>query len=355
MENLTTTTDKLIEVMSLPQSTNEDINNAVNTSLECISGCNKEEVGTFMKRVFTLTSLPDIDRASFAAMFCGYLVEQGFPGDAIVEDMINLYDNFLDKSKPFFDLFYQKINELTDNGEPEKDGDSATDKLYNELLNNEDLINDDIYNAVISLDKFYNSAVSVFSVEKENHRKAKERLQSKIAYISDYSTGGYWLNKLFTVLFDEPVVVIEIDKKKGFTGKISGIAENFQLQYLLMSIPLLNDGNSVLSGKELAVANGTGEQSASKTIVSKWNMYNLEFTSQDDRTNKTSDSKYWIWNEGTPADISAHNGYRVILLGKPSYSRSSNLQRTFRNLKAGIEIERELTTDEIDQWLGLLK
>ena len=163
------------------------------------------------------------------------------------------------------------------------------------------------------------------------------------------------------MLFDEPVVIIDIDKKIGFKGKISGVVDNYQLQHLLMDLPLLNDGGVSISEEDLEVINGEGEQKTENSIECKWNMYNLELCEQSNwqrivnNTENPSQSvdfrNTWIWGEGTPSDISIHDGYRVLLLGAPSYSRSSTIQRTFKNLKANIEIEEELSSEEIDNWL----
>lgn len=62
-------------------------------------------------------------------------------------------------------------------------------------------------------------------------------------------------------------------------------------------------------------------------------------------------SAFWIWNEGTPADIPVFDGRRVILLGPASYPRSWQSQRMFDNLPAKLEIEHKLTKDEIQDWL----
>ena len=363
MKNIVEATNNLVEIISSNQSSDKEVNKALHLCLEYLPDSNKEEIDTFMKKIFALSSLPNIDRASYATTICGHLAEHGFPCDAIVDDVINFYDNLLDKSKPFFDLFYSKVEELEEGDEDEDDEDydrdSEIDALYLDLLNDEDFVSEELRNTVISLDKFYNCAIAVFSANKEYLYKGKERLQKKVAYIGNYSDGCYWLDKLFTVLFDEPVIVIDIDRKIGFSGKISGIVENFQLQHLLMSLPFLNDGKSAISEETLAVVNGTGEQRSEKIIECKWNMYNLEVTENSEWNDfiagksdlPTDLSDTWIWSEGAPSHISVHNGYRVILLGKASYKRTSYAQRTFNSLRASIEIEKELSSEEINKWL----
>lgn len=358
MENLQQATEEFIEVMSSPLSSNEEVNSHLQECFKYLSDASKGDIDLFMKRVFALSGLPNLDRASLATTICGYLVEKGFPSDAILPDLINLYDNLLNKSRIFYEMLYAEVRNID---ELDEDRDAKINKIFSDLVSDKEIISTETYNAIVSLDKFYACAVSVFSINRDNFIAAKKRLGEKVAFVGAYNQGCYWIGKLFTVLFDEPVVVIDIDKKIGFKGKMNGVVDNYQLQHLLMGMPFLNDGETSISEEDLAVVNGEGEQKAEGSIESKWNMYNLELCEQDNwqqivnNTDNPSQSielrNTWIWGEGIPADISIHNGYRVILLGLPSYSRSSPLQRTFKNLKADIEIENELSPDEIDNWL----
>lgn len=360
MQNLQTVTDNFIAQMSSPLSTQEDINGALQECYKYLPESNEEEVKTFMKQVFDLHKLPDLERASIATIICGFLIERGFPSESILEPLINLYNDLLDRSRIFYEMFYAEIR-LID--EMDEDRDNKINKIFSGLVSDRDVISQDAYNAIVSLDKFYACAISVFSVNKENHAKAKAILKDKVAFVNQYNQGCYWINRLFTVLFDEPIVVIDIDNKIGFTGQMSGIVDNYQLQHLLMSIPFMNGGTPALSDKDLPIVDGTGEQMAEHSIESKWNMYNLELTEQsgwqkiiNNKENLSlakGFSSYWIWGEGIPADISVHDGHRVILLGLRSYARSSRAQRTFKNLQASIDVEKVLTEEEINNWINL--
>jgi len=358
MTELQKATDEFISVMSDVLSTNEEVNAALQPCFKALSKADEKGVNDFMKSAFSLVSLPDMDRASLATTVCGYLVERGFPSRAILDDFIDLYEGLLDKSFSFYKILFAQIEALE---VPDDEREEKAEKLYSDLINDKELVSNGTYNAIMGLDKFYSCGISLFSINEENFNRAKDRLKKKVDYVGSYSQGTYWFSKLFTVLFNEPVVVIDIDRKVGFTGKISGVVDNYQLQHLLMSIPLLNDGKSAISEEDLAVVNGLGEQTTERTIVNKWNMYNLELCSKSGwktliNTQLPSSSvEYrdcWIWSEGAPQDITIYKGYRVILLGLPSYERSSRVQRTFRNLKADIVIERELSAGEIDEWLA---
>lgn len=358
MENLQQATDDFIEAMSSPLSSNEEVNSLLQGCFKHLSDANKEDVNSFMKRVFALSGLPNIDRASLATTICGYLVEKGFPSDTILPNMINLYDNLLNKSRVFYEMLYAEIRSID---ELDENREAKINKIFSNLVSDKEVISTETYNAIVSLDKFYACAISLFSISRDNLAAAKKRLGEKVAFVGAYNQGCYWIDKLFTVLFDEPVVVIDINKRTGFKGKMNGVVDNYQLQQLLMGLPLLNDSKTSISKEDLEVINGEGEQKTEKTIECKWNMYNLELCEQanwqrilNNTENSSLSVEYrntWIWGEGTPSDITVHDGYRVVLLGTPSYSRSSTVQRTFKNLEASIEIEEELTSGEIDNWL----
>jgi hypothetical protein len=358
MENLQQATDDFIEAMLSPLSSNEEVNSLLQGCFKHLSDANEENVNFFMKKVFALSELPNIDRASLATTICGYLVEKGFPSDAILPNMINLYDNLLNKSRIFYEMLYAEIRSID---ELDKNREAKINKIFSNLVSDKEVISTETYNAIVSLDKFYACAISLFSISKDNLAVAKKRLGEKTAFVGAYNQGCYWINKLFNVLFDEPLVVIDIDKRIGFKGKMNGVVDNYQLQQLLMGLPLLNDSKTSISKEDLEVVNGEGEQKTEKAIECKWNMYNLELCEQanwqrilNNTENSLLSVEYrdtWIWGEGTPSDITVHDEYRVVLLGTPSYSRSSTVQRTFKNLKASIEIEEELTSEEIDNWL----
>jgi hypothetical protein len=55
--------------------------------------------------------------------------------------------------------------------------------------------------------------------------------------------------------------------------------------------------------------------------------------------------------EGSPADIPVFEGYRVVLLGPPSYERTWQSQRMFANLPANLEITGRLSPEQVHAWL----
>lgn len=359
MQDLHSATDNFVAVISDPTSSNEEVNAALQPCFPLLANSNEEDVNLFMKRLMSLYNLPDIERATIALTVCGYLVENGFPSNAILDQFITIYEQQLEKSATFFQALTYHINKIKVEGE---DRDQEINRIYSELINDQELVDNDTHRAILALDKFYSCGVSLFSINRENFEEAKNKLTDKVTPINYFSQGCYWMSKLFTVLFEEPVTIIDIDQMIGFEGRINGIVDNYQLQHLLMGIPILNGGESAISPENLATANGSGIQITENNIESKWSLYSIHLCSQPDwkslignKDNTALSISYqdsWIWSEGAPVDIPAYNGRRVILLGLPAYSRSSRVQRTFKNLKASIEIDKVLTEEEIEKWLN---
>ena len=360
MSKLENVTNEFLSVLASPVASDDEVNVQLQECFALLPDSTADEIGTFMAKLSGAFALPDVNRGGIAATVCGYLVERGFPSEGIIDKFIAFYGGLLDTSRPFFEMFLSQVQIVPDDDE---ERDHLVEAIYQELLGDRDIVSPEMFRSVVALDSFYACAVSLFSINRQNFFLAKEQFADKVAFRQRYNQGCYWINKLFSVLFDEPVTVIDIDRHIGFEGTISGIVDNYQLQHLLMATPLLNGGVSLISDEHLAVINGNSDtQITEDSIESKWNLYNLELCSQTGwksliDTDKPQQSvEYrdtWIWSEGAPADISVHGGRRVVLLGTAAYSRSARVQRTFRNLKAAIVVEKELSADEINEWLGM--
>jgi hypothetical protein len=158
------------------------------------------------------------------------------------------------------------------------------------------------------------------------------------------------------VLHEEPFLVVEPDSGLGIEGRMSGIADNFQLHVLLMDA-FPRRGLFALrrvSRQAARVARGSGPQVTDEIISGKWNLYTWEGLGPDARlpdAKQNPSTEAWVWGEGTPADIPVFEGYRVVLLGPPSYLRTWRSQRLFQGLRAELEISKRLTREEVQRWL----
>jgi len=206
-----------------------------------------------------------------------------------------------------------------------------------------------------ALEQFWRPAIAVFSVSAQA-RAAARPLRDWAAKISGYHEAGHWLRLMLSVLDNEPILAIEPETTLGIIARISGVVDNFQLNVLLMDKFPSSElfARRRVPQQVVDVACGDGPQETDDTVTAVWNMYSWEaifagFTLPSADDYHASD--LWISNEGIPEDIPVFDGRRVILLGPASYPRFWRSQRMFGNLRASLEIERQLPKDEIYDWL----
>lgn len=317
---------------------------------------NESNLGELVSTVFQMAKTLPMPQFGIAMSACATFFEQGFGNERIADEIVSYYLDMLQGSKPFFDM----LSDMVKKGEEgESDIDVDVDSLYQELMKDRNLVSESLGESVVKVDHFSRYMISILSIDSSLISKYKDKLIIYINSVKDCFQSFYWLDRLFNLLFDEPVLVIDVDNHIGFEGKMNGVSDNYQLQYLLMSLPEL-DEQPQISGPALTVVNGKGPQVSNIVAKCKWNMYNLDIIKEEDWTDikigpaKTMELQdFWIWGEGTPSEISIHNGRRVILLGRSPIERTTRIQRIFKNVEASVEVERMLTDEEINKWLGL--
>jgi hypothetical protein len=208
-----------------------------------------------------------------------------------------------------------------------------------------------------ALKQYWCFAIAVFSASPKA-RAAASHLRSETAAIAPCHPGGGWIELMRGVLHRAPITVIEPQSRTGMLGRISGVADNFQLNTLLMDgFPLTDGSPPRVSQNIVDVASGRGPQQIRETVQGVWNLYTwrairqgLTLLDPNDLESKAT----WIWNEGRPEQIPAFDGRRVILLGPASYIRGWGARRTFPQLPAVLERERILTAEEVDGLLQMM-
>jgi hypothetical protein len=188
-------------------------------------------------------------------------------------------------------------------------------------------------------------------------RAALADLQERAAELEDEHDGAGWIAQMLRVLHEAPFVAFHFDERVGIAGRMSGIADNFQLHTLLMDVfpaprsGLLRRPRRRVSEAVAANARGDGPQALEEPITGAWNLY-THAAVVGGRLPDPSDQAMWptwIWNEGVPADIPELDGHRVIILGPAPYSRGWQAQRVFPRLPATLDA-RELSRAEVDDW-----
>ncbi|MFE7796954.1 hypothetical protein [Nocardia sp. NPDC057440] len=157
------------------------------------------------------------------------------------------------------------------------------------------------------------------------------------AYLEASGANGKDIDYALLVLDDEPLIVLDRDTGTGYRLRMSGIADNFQLQTLL--------GDALIGGGHLA-----GEPpSAEAVAVSR---------DSDGRVPTVCSFKFHapdgtrIWNEGTPSDIPVVDGARVLVLDEIPYPHHFPALRYFPSMLAELELDRALSPTECATWFA---
>ncbi len=340
---------KLATVLKNQNASQEEIEEAKSLYSKAIKETeNEEEIAKSMKYLTPVFSVENIENGAIAAMICGAIVEHDYSSDYIIDDYITFFKETFNKTKKFIAVCEKEIQRVHVN-EIEENDYEVVERLEEEL---KEEMSQEI-EALNALNQYYQCGIAIFSSDIKAFYKGKEAL-SFVSEYSDYAVGLLWLSKLFDVLFNEELLVIDLHTKKGISGQMSGIVDNFQLQLLLMGMKELNE-KVELSQEMIEIVTGHNEQqSLGRSIPGKWNMCNWEYLRDDDlKTGRESDD--WIWSEGKPKDISLFKGKRVILLDNASYQRGLPVQRTFDNLVAEIKIEKVLNESEVEAALKEIK
>jgi hypothetical protein len=174
------------------------------------------------------------------------------------------------------------------------------------------------------------------------------------------------IRKLLQVLDNEELIVLYPALQRGYRVRISGLGDNFQLHTLLADALIGDSAQGWLPGERpnpvvvAAAKDGpcphTVEENRSfPTAQGAFNLWNW----QGLQTNGTlptgnSQSRYWVWNEGTPADITTFEGTRVVLLSPPPYARTWSAGRYFPAIPGQLEVLEILTQDLTEDWLTRL-
>lgn len=343
----------LIESIS-EESSNKNLGKNFDFCLEFLEE-DETKVEDLASSVLPLIESLPLPQAALALSVCVGLIERGYHNDEFIDKIISIYDKHLSAAQPLFKLLEEKVK-------MSEEGDTMVQdihSIYNSLVADRNLVPENVVFSAQRVEAFSQSIAAILSISPSYVFKYKSKLKDNILSAIDSYPVCYWLFVLLDILFEDPILVIDIDNNIGFEGKMSGVSDNFQLQHLLMGLSELNE-NPAISEADLAVANGTGIHVSNTIMERKWNMYTHDIIGESGweeikigpaKTFELQD--HWILGKDQPIDIPVREGRRVILLGRCSHKQPCKLQRTFKNLKANIEVERMLTDEEINTWLGI--
>lgn len=338
----------LIATIRDPSSTEAAQTAAAQSLFDALGPASEAEANDALSTLVGSLDLADPSRVGFLAVVCGALVERGCDPSILAPTITERLRPLLESSVALADACLARMP--TSEGE-----DRNPAEVFEEVREQQAEVMPAEAAAWEALDCFWCPAIAAFSVS-ASARAAARGLRELAARISAYHEGGHWLDKMLSVLDDEPILAIEPQTTLGILARISGVVDNFQLNVLLMNgFP----ATSILSPRRVSrrvvnVARGEGPQQTEDVVTGVWNLYTWQAIEPGFRLPDPNDygsRGHWIWNEGIPEDIPVFEGRRVILLGPASYSRSWPSQRMFDKLPAKLECERKLAKGEVHDWL----
>jgi hypothetical protein len=341
---------QLLTTLKYSQVAEERLQMSIDNFYIALSQASVAEVRVAVSDLATALALDNLTHAGrVAIVICG-LMHQGYDCTPAIAPLINKLDYLLTMSGRLLAAAEREA------GAPSDDPDNA--ELINRMLTEIARTNPIESAAWEALEElFYLSGVTLFCQDLQA-RVAAQHLRELTKPIEHYHSGAHWLNRILSVFSNEPILVIEPSTKLGFEGKMSGISGNFQLHTLLMDIfpqQHLWQIQRRVSKKAVDIAMGKGAQcDPHNTVSGVWNMYDWQAIQPDLTLPDPADygnDRHWIWGEGCPADIPVFSGFRVILLGAPSYKRGFGAQRDFADLRAKITRDRLLNRQEVTTWL----
>jgi hypothetical protein len=297
-------------------------------------------------------SVSDRRRAVMAAMVCGAMVEQGADPAPLAGPLLARLRSLVPAAREFHEACVALVPADADDRARAWD---AARRAMSPVMPQGAAAWD-------LLQELFPPAVASFVASPEVRERARDALLTDLQAMADGHAGAGWLTRLLKVLHEEPYVAIEPVTETAILGRMSGIADNFQLHVLLMDVFPRRGLQAYLtrpvSRSAAEVARGDRAVQMEETIVGKWNLYAWTALRPDGGLPEPKDldavRQHAVWNEGTPADIPLFDGRRVILMGPPSYSRTWRSMRAFPGLRAALTVEQVLKPDQVRQWLDRL-
>jgi hypothetical protein len=378
---LTNATSRLTLVASDSASSAREFQEASAEFFSSVGNATAEEVSAAIIELANSFGMEDPRRVAILGLICGALAEDGQKTSLFARPLLNRFASVLEQAVRLVAEIEPKLpppeeDEGDEDFVDEEDGiDKEGDDLDDEdEVEEEQDLREQLFEQELkalgsewqaeklawdSLDQFWPPIVLVLSLDADLRRQYAY-LAREADNIAEFHVAGYWVRTLLTVLDDEPIVVIEPKTKQGILARMSGVVDNFQLHMILMDIfPHAGLFKRKRITKEVAdLAKGIGPQNLEATVTGSWNLYDwraVQTNLQLPEESQLDGVAFWIWNEGTPADIPTLNGRRVILLGPPTYKRQWGAVRTFERLPAEIVIERALNRNEVKEWLEQMK
>jgi hypothetical protein len=325
-----------------------------------------QDIEDALQRMKIFVAKMGIVPASFVALACGALVEQGANPESVGDVIVQRARRAI-KIAPTFALSCQDRARHDSVPEIDPENIEACIQCYkDELMKN----GSEEGEAWFMLGQICTAALAVLM----RLPAMRKTLQNDPEFMADIERGMALspepldcLYELFHLL-DEEMIVLHPALQRGYRIHIRGIHDNFQLHTLLADALIGDPQEGWLPGERpdprvVAAAkdgpfprpgeNADNDFPAAKGVFNLWNWQGLraDGTLYERPGDQSKLSQHWIWNEGKPQDIALFEGVRIVLLGPPPYDRAWNAGRYFPGLPGELEVLEKLPDMQVRNWL----
>lgn len=321
-------------------------------------GASPEESAAALVTLSEGLEIPNTYNAGIAARVIGAMIEADHDPRPVREPMLGCLRRIVPPARELANVVRPQIGEPPP-GVTETAAARWVSKNANDALRRSGERMPEAADAWARLQAVWPGAIAVLSVDPEGRAQASDLLPLAVE-LQDLHEAAGWLTAMLSVLHEEPFVAIEPATGLGIEGRMSGIADNFQLHILLMdAVPW--SGTRRVPRSAVATARGQGPQQPKDVVERVWNLYTYQAlrpsgTLPDPAAGDEIDEAggTLIWDEGMPILIPKLDGHRVVLLGPPTYERSWRVHRMFSKLPA--HIEREVLDEQaVASWLEKIR
>lgn len=171
---------------------------------------------------------------------------------------------------------------------------------------------------------------------------------------------AHWLGVGLSMVFQEPVIVLDMTHGRGWRGHVDGVVSNFQLHALLLHALATQVDNDFtlepLDDEALAYYTRFDENHSTPAVHSDLGLFTAGGVRAVHRVDAEMRFLHQIWNEGSPGDIPRVDGHLVILVTQPDIQRSWRAPGApFPQLDASFTLEGELDEPARLRWIEALE
>lgn len=342
----------LVQTALRPSSTDGDLQAAARRFLEQVRDAetDEQEAADALALLGRHFDLVDESRGAFLAMVGSLLVEQGHDPMAIATPLTECLADLLESTVDLVVACW-----------PEVEGAGPALVAEFERARRRRTSEMPVANrAWESLGEWVHPALTVYARSREA-RRAASPLREWVYELAELHEACYWLDLVFSVLDDEPILVLEPEAERGFVGRMSGIVDNYQLVAWLMAV-FPHPSASPLPSAALDVVSGKGPQQSDEEVLVPWLLEDggslLGQGRQGERGEAAEEEARGpaiVPFESAPEDFARFEGYRLIVLRPAPEPLAWRPQRIFEDLSSSLAVERGLEPGEVAQWLARLQ